>query len=63
MTRLCWPFSELGVDEKTPMIKVPSPIPAPAGIKRGNAKQDIEDQMDFGNRIRKNLPFPILFFR
>jgi hypothetical protein len=45
------------------MIKVPSPIPAPAGIKRGNAKKDIEDQMDFGNRIRKNLPFPILFFR
>jgi hypothetical protein len=29
MTRMCWPFSELGVDEKTPMFKVPSPI---AGI-------------------------------
>jgi hypothetical protein len=50
----------LGVVEKTPMIKVQSAI---AGIKRGNAKKDIEGQMHFRNRIRKNLPFPILFFR
>jgi hypothetical protein len=55
---MCWPFSELGVDEKTPMIKVQSAI---AGIKK--AKKDIEDQMDFRNRIRNNLPFPILLFR
>lgn len=38
MTRMCWPFSELGVVEKTSMIKVPSAI---AGIKK--AKKDIED--------------------
>jgi hypothetical protein len=54
MTRMCWLFSELGVVEKTPMIKVQSAI---AGIKRGNAKKDIEGQMDFMNRIRKESPY------
>ncbi len=57
MTRMCWPFRELGVVEKTPMIKVPSPI---AGINK--AKKDIEDQMDFRNRIRKEVPFSYFIF-
>jgi hypothetical protein len=47
----------LGVDEKTPMIKVQSAI---AGMKK--AKKDIEDQMDFRNRIRKISLFLFYFF-